>query len=263
MSGYLSFFFYTTSMAYSMRVFNAAFTVTMSYIFVSIQHHYLRFHLVKLTTTVAAGTRTLTPASIGTITLTATYAEDDVFIGSSSAASHVVRVAAATIPDTGFPRGRVTSLPARSSSYSMLGSLWPEVATLGVKMPIMRVPLQNGEWDVTWLGSDAGWLQGSAFPTWEGNSVLTGHVWDALNRAGPFHDLNTLKYGDRVIVHAWGSDSIYEVRSVQRVLPSYTSAMLKHEESSWLTLVTCQGYDEDSETYNYRVLVRAVLIEVK
>jgi sortase (surface protein transpeptidase) len=39
--------------------------------------------------------------------------------------------------------------------------------------------------------------------------------------------------------------------------------MMKHEDKSWVTLVTCQGYDEATDAYKYRILVRAVLVEVK
>jgi len=53
------------------------------------------------------------------------------------------------------------------------------------------------------------------------------------------------------------------VRSVSQVSPGSTAAMLKHEELPWVTLVTCRGYDEASNSYRYRVLVRAVLVEVK
>jgi hypothetical protein len=38
---------------------------------------------------------------------------------------------------------------------------------------------------------------------------------------------------------------------------------MKHEELPWVTLVTCRGFDAASGSYRYRVLVRAVLIEVK
>lgn len=212
---------------------------------------------------VAAGTCTLTPTLTGVLTLTATYAGDDVYIGSVGTAMHIVRLPATTIPSTGFAQGRVTLLPLQTTHYSALGSLWVEIPTLGVKMPIVGVPFAEGTWDVSWLGNNAGWLQGSAFPTWEGNSVVTGHVWDALNRKGPFYSLGTLQYGDTIIVHAWGADYTYEVRSVQNVKPENTSAMLKHEESAWLTLVTCQGYNSKSESYNSRVLVRAALTEIK
>jgi LPXTG-site transpeptidase (sortase) family protein len=66
-----------------------------------------------------------------------------------------------------------------------------------------------------------------------------------------------------VIVHAGGGQYIYEVRSVIQVAPGNVSAMMKHEELPWVTLVTCRGYDEASNSYKYRVLVRAVLVDVK
>ena len=36
-------------------------------------------------------------------------------------------------------------------------------ARRGVEMPITGVPLSDGEWDTTWLGDSAGWLEGSAW----------------------------------------------------------------------------------------------------
>ena len=171
--------------------------------------------------------------------------------------------AAAVLPSTGFAPDRVTVLPPPTMSYADLGDLWLEIPKLGVQMAIVGVPQADGKWDVSWLGNDAGWLNGSAFPTWAGNSVLTGHVWNADNTAGPFAYLNQLWYGDKVIVHAWGGQYVYEVRSVQQVGPGSTAAMMKHEELPWVTLVTCRGYDEASNSYKYRVLVRAVLVEVK
>jgi LPXTG-site transpeptidase (sortase) family protein len=170
----------------------------------------------------------------------------------------------ATLPSTGFAPGRITALPPQSVSYADLGDLWLEIPKLGVQIPIVGIPQSaNGEWDVSWLGNDAGWLNGTAFPTWAGNSVLTGHVWNADNTAGPFANLNQLWYGDKVIVHAWGGQYVYEVRSVLQVSPWSTGAMMKHQELPWLTLVSCRGYDETSDTYKYRVLVRAVLMEAK
>jgi len=170
----------------------------------------------------------------------------------------------ATLPGTGFAPNRITALPLQSVSYADLGDLWLEIPKLGVQMSIVGIPQSaDGEWDVSWLGNDAGWLNGTAFPTWAGNSVLTGHVWNADNTAGPFAYLNTLWYGDKVIVHAWGAQYVYEVRSVLQVSPGNTDAMMKHQDQPWLTLVTCRGFDAASDTYKYRVLVRAVLVETK
>ena len=169
------------------------------------------------------------------------------------------------VPGTGFAPQRLTALSAQPAekAYAGLGDLWLEIPRLGVQMPIVGVPQTAGEWDVSWLGKQAGWLNGSAFPTWAGNSVLTGHVWNADNTAGPFRYINTLWWGDKVIVHAGGAQYVYEVRSVQQVSPNDTAAMMKHQTLPWVTLVTCRGYDQASNSYKYRVLVRAVLVGVK
>ena len=53
------------------------------------------------------------------------------------------------------------------------------------------------------------------------------------------------------------------MRSLEQVSPEDVNAMMQHEDSPWFTLVTCRGYDEASNSYLYRLLVRAVLVEVK
>ena len=167
------------------------------------------------------------------------------------------------IPVTGFRRGEVTLLPPQLAAYADLGDTWLEVPALDLETAITGVPKEDGAWDVTWLGSKVGWLGGSAPLGLTGNSVITAHVWSALNQPGPFYGLEKLKYGDQVIIHAWGDVYVYEVREVLSVKPENVKAMMKHQEKAWLTLVTCQGYDEDSGEYQHRVLVRAVLIEVR
>ncbi len=167
------------------------------------------------------------------------------------------------LPATGFAPGRLTRLPAQSVSYAELGDLWLEIPRLNVKMPIVGVPQANGLWDVSWLGSQAGWLNGTAYPTLSGNSVLTGHVYDAFGKPGPFVHLNWLWYGDKVIVHASGAQYVYEVRQVTQVAPNKVASAITHEDLPWVTLITCRGYDEDSDSYKYRVVVKTVLVEVK
>ena len=91
--------------------------------------------------------------------------------------------------------------------------------------------------------------------------MLTSHVYDANGLPGPFVKLNTLKYGDKIIIHAYGKKYTYEVRANTVVDPSDAS-VFKHEEKAWLTLVTCKEYDEATNTYKKRVAVRAVLVSV-
>jgi LPXTG-site transpeptidase (sortase) family protein len=174
--------------------------------------------------------------------------------------------ATSVLPKSGFAPLRKTILSVQSAdkAYSNLGDLWLEIPHLNVNLPIVGVPRQeNGEWDVSWLGNQVGWLNGTAYPTMSGNSVLTGHVVDVNGNPGPFVGLFGLSWGDKVIVHAWGSQYIYEVRQVAEVDSGAVYSVLKHEDSPYITLVTCRGYDEASNSYKYRVLVRAVLEEVK
>ena len=74
-------------------------------------------------------------------------------------------------------------------------------------------------------------------------------------------DLSKLRFGDQVIVHAFGQRYIYEVHTNYVITPEDMSPF-KHEEKAWPTLLTCKGYDESSDTYKYRVQMRAVLVKV-
>jgi LPXTG-site transpeptidase (sortase) family protein len=164
-----------------------------------------------------------------------------------------------TLPATGFAPGKVTALPKQTAAYSGL-NIRLEIPAIGVNAPVVGVADAA---DVTWLGHDAGWLNGTAFPTWAGNSVITGHVWDADNQPGLFADLKTLKYGDKVLVHAFKSVYTYEVRDSQRISPTDTRSAFRHEGQPWISLLTCEDFDADTSTYTGRRLVRAVLVDVK
>jgi LPXTG-site transpeptidase (sortase) family protein len=169
-----------------------------------------------------------------------------------------------SLPVTGFPVGHVTPLPVQplDKTYKLFSDLWLEIPALNVSVNIVGVPLTADGWDVTWLGKDAGWLNGTAFPGWSGNSVLTAHVWDAYNQAGTFYQLKSLHYGDYIKIHAFGQVYIYEVRQSKRISPDNFNAALKHEDKAWLTLLTCEDYRLLFKTYNYRRMIRAVLVGV-
>jgi LPXTG-site transpeptidase (sortase) family protein len=168
------------------------------------------------------------------------------------------------IPATGFAPGKLTFLDDQPEelAYHKQADMWLEIPSLGVEMPILGVPITNKGWDVSWLGNQAGWLEGTAFPTTLGNSVITGHVYMPNGKSGPLVNLDTLKWGNRIIVHFQGQASTYEVRQVVNVQPTDSSAF-RHEEESWVTLVTCRGYNAATNTYSQRTVVRAVLISVQ
>jgi LPXTG-site transpeptidase (sortase) family protein len=166
------------------------------------------------------------------------------------------------IPATGFAPGVLTALPAQQVDYTQQGGLTIEIPELGINESIVGVPLESDTWDVTWLGDQIGWLEGTAYPTWNGNSALTGHVYDANGQPGPFASLGSLTYGDTIIIHYAGQQYVYSVRASLSVSPSSTYWLLKHEDYSWLTLVTCQHYNQTSNSYDLRRVIRAVLVSV-
>jgi LPXTG-site transpeptidase (sortase) family protein len=178
----------------------------------------------------------------------------------------VVQRQAAALPATGFPIGRVTSLPAQplEKAYASYADLRLQIPSLGVDAPIVGVLKTDGSWDVSWLGTSVGWLEGSAFPTWSGNTVLTGHVWNADNTPGIFVGIKNLKYGDRFTIRAYGQTYVYEVRENTSLWGAgRVDKVFKHEEKDWVTLLTCEGYNPLSGNYLFRRMVRAVLVEVK
>jgi LPXTG-site transpeptidase (sortase) family protein len=205
------------------------------------------------------------PPVSNTARLTTTALTDNVTNNSSIVSITLgVSQSASSLPATGFEPGKVTKLPKQPQDRTYKATdLWLEIPSLGItKMEIVGVPLTNKSWDVTWLDKKAGWLNGTSFPTWEGNSVITGHVFLSNGKPGPFVDLGKLKYGDKVLVHAYGSVYVYEIRENKIVKPDDKSAF-KHEEKSWVTLITCKTYNESTKTYSSRIVVRAVLLRIE
>ncbi|HEY9075989.1 MAG TPA: sortase [Anaerolineaceae bacterium] len=167
------------------------------------------------------------------------------------------------LPKTGFKPGVVTDLPPQPAGeeYVTLASLVLEIPRLNQSLPVVSIPRTSEGWDLTWLYQQAGYLEGTAFPSLQGNSGLTAHVYNADGTPGPFAYLSRMVRGDTVILHAFGWRYEYQVQQVMRVKP-YDLSPLKHEEKSWLTLITCQEYNPQSDSYNWRVAVRAILVGV-
>ena len=155
----------------------------------------------------------------------------------------------------------MTQLDTASRVIYDTASLTLEIPVLKVKSPIVGVESKNGTWDVSWLQNQVGWLHGTAYPTWKGNSVLTTHVTNADGKPGTFSQLKALGVGEYLFISSSGYRYTYKVVSNEYVQPTDSSVM-KHEEKSYLTLITCDTYDEKTSTYLRRVAVRAVLVDV-
>ncbi|HEX5810243.1 MAG TPA: sortase, partial [Anaerolineales bacterium] len=207
-----------------------------------------------------------TPPITNTASLTSSAATD-IAANNSASVTITLRDSAGktkiNLPATGFAQDKTTLLPQQPAELAYAATdVVLDVPSLGVKIPIVGIPKKNGTWNVSWLGDQAGWLQGSAFPSWNGNSLLTSHVYLSNGLPGPFVNLNKLKYGDQIIVHAYGQKYIFAVQSNTIVEPTDGSVM-KHEEKPWLTLITCKEYDQKTNSYKKRVVVRAILVSVQ
>ncbi len=164
------------------------------------------------------------------------------------------------LPNTGFPAGRVTAAlsGAAHPALQAAGGIELEIPRLGLRTEIVGVPRADDSWDTDWLAEQAGWLEGTAFPTWQGNAVLVAHNFLRSGLPGPFAALDQLRVGDRLLVHVYGQVVAYEVQSVRQIDPQDAS-ILEHSDESTLTLLTCAAYDEEAGEYRYRVAVQAVL----
>jgi LPXTG-site transpeptidase (sortase) family protein len=74
--------------------------------------------------------------------------------------------------------------------------------------------------------------------------------------------LKTLKYGDQVNIHAFGMVYTYEVTEKLLITNANVKMAFKHEDKPAITLLACEGYQEDYNTYAYRRIVRAILVSI-
>jgi len=180
------------------------------------------------------------------------------FRGSSSGLSPYFRDG---LPNTGFAPGEHSVLPLQPAdkAFHSEADLSLQIPKLDLSLPVVGIPKDGDNWDISWLSRQAGYLEGTAFPSFQGNSVLTSHVYLADGTPGPFVHLNTLIYGDKIRIQAYGTTFTYEVRSVRSVSPGDTSVMA-HKDAPWITLLTCQDFDPASHSYLKRLAVSAVLV---
>lgn len=111
------------------------------------------------------------------------------------------------------------------------------------------------------LWSQSGYLEGTAFPTRIGNTVLTGRAHLANGARGPFFRLNQLRRSDEFVIRGFGFRHVYEVRHL-RFLRLTDPSLTAYRDKDWITLLTCKHHDKELEPYDSRMGVQAVLNRV-
>jgi LPXTG-site transpeptidase (sortase) family protein len=175
-----------------------------------------------------------------------------------------VTCTATALPETGFAPNEITSLPSQPEryEYTSLAPLRLIIPALLIEAEIVGVPWDGEQWPVEWLYERVGYLEGTAYPTLRGNTVLSAHAYLPSGNPGPFADLMRLRWGDEVLIDIAGTVFVYMVRE-KYLTKEYDLSPLVHEENDWLTLISCRSYNAQTARYDWRQVLRAVLIEVR
>ncbi|MBQ6503365.1 MAG: sortase [Flexilinea sp.] len=161
------------------------------------------------------------------------------------------------LPKTGFPTARPQPLTEKAPdlNYQAMRQIL-EIPSLSAAAEIVLVPLTDGEYPVTWLGENAGLLEGSALPG-EGQSVITGHNHLNTTAAGPFAGLSSLEPDDRIFVRdERGQLLIFKVTANVKVAEDDVNAVnrLIAGDPLSLTLITCEDERPEGGYANRRLI---------
>ena len=128
-------------------------------------------------------------------------------------------------------------------------------------IPIVEIPFEDRQWDVSGLGAYIGWLEGTTWlaPGW-GNTVLAAHVQLGFQNPGPFWGLGELQPGDEIIVTEGDSEHRFAVRSVRTVDPADWTVTAP-TNGPMLTLITCTDWDNARGVFAQRMVVQAAPAE--
>jgi LPXTG-site transpeptidase (sortase) family protein len=130
------------------------------------------------------------------------------------------------------------------------------IPSLGVQTPVVEIFRHNHAWDLSFLGNNAGHLEGTAGLDETGNIVLAGHVERADGTRGIFAEIGNLAEGELVILQLPTEERRYHVTEVRAAEPGALS-VLYPTETARITLITCSDYDFLQGTYLSRVVVIA------
>ena len=168
------------------------------------------------------------------------------------------------------PEDETESLEASPSPEPVV--YWPqqiEIPAINVKAPVVHVGLEpDGAMEAPKGPDIIGWYTGSVAPGMQGNALVTAHVdWldrtTGQSRTAVFWDLDKLKQGDQVIVHAEENQQFsYVVKDSVLVKFDDPDALkyVEPTETSILTMITCEGnFDQSSRNYDMRRIVVADL----
>ena len=166
------------------------------------------------------------------------------------------------MPETGFSAVHPQALPDMPMNISYKPLEWTlQIPTLSVSTEIVQIPLVDGRYPVTWLGSAAGLLEGSALPG-EGMTIIAGHNHLNTMESGPFALLGTLETGDRIFVtdpeNELQTFVVYANEKIDEADIDALYAIIEARENS-ITMITCEDERPNGGYENRRIIAAAPL----
>lgn len=149
------------------------------------------------------------------------------------------------------PAKRAARAPAAASARPRKGAV---IARIQISRMRLKTEVREGVGEAV-LRRGVGHYPRTALPGQEGNTVLLGHrtTWTR-----PFHDLDRVKRGDRIVLRAGGKSYVYKARSSHVVEPTDRRALepvpFKRRSApngAYVTLITCTPKGSD----RYRLVV--------
>jgi LPXTG-site transpeptidase (sortase) family protein len=131
------------------------------------------------------------------------------------------------------------------------------IPALDLDREVVTVPVRKGNWDLTGLGQNVGWLETTGQKPGDALAmVFAGHVTVTAVQPGPFADLWKLAI-DAPVIYRWGgTDYVYTVKYKLSASPNDVRRLYVEDKQA-LLLVTCSEWDYTAFDYAKRLIVVA------
>lgn len=159
--------------------------------------------------------------------------------------------------------------PTEATGSPVLPTTTPEsrlparllIPKLNVDEAIVDVPIVNGEWDISGLGSQVGWLTTTGQqPGGDWAMAFVGHVSLENGTSGPFGYLWQLRVGAEIIFQRGSTQYVYALAE-KRDVGEEAVKELYVADGYQIVLMTCDNWDFANWRYTERLLALAKFVE--
>ncbi len=141
------------------------------------------------------------------------------------------------------------------------------IPAIGVDTVIVNTPRSGNSWDTTQLTWQVGHMEGTATPGQGSNVVLVSHRFLGISNGrptnpGPFAAMDSLRSGDQIQVTYGGQLYTYSVTE-QFQITRRDTWVIGSSNSEIVTLMSCDGWNPATQTYDLLLAVRGTLVNVQ